>query len=102
MIPDRDTILNKHAVGKDVFIGSMNTRLFRYDDAKKAMDEYAKEIAIGYDKWKIENGWEWSAARNLREEKNIWFIPAGDGRYLTHEELLEEYITYIQSLNKQP
>lgn len=98
MIPDKEKILDRNG---------FDFEAFKYENEYSAknlligIDDIAKEVAIGYDRWKIENGWEWSAAKMARGEEKIWYVMAGDGIYLTDEQLFDQYLIHLQSLNKQ-
>jgi hypothetical protein len=55
------------------------------------MDDYAKQQAIAFDKWKVENGWEWSTAKWYSHREVFWVqIPYGE--YLTPEQLYDLFI----------
>lgn len=57
----------------------------------------AIELMMEFDKWKIENDWEWSVSKRSKGEDAIWYVPAGDGKYYTTEQLLSEYIKQLNN-----
>jgi len=86
----KDQIINKYAIGKDVFIANRSVRLFPIEEAKKAMSEYARQQAMAFAEWIKETNWA---------EKDTWgkhdppSIPTMDQLYSLYLE---------QSKDKQP
>lgn len=59
----------------------------------RAMDEYAKEVAIAFSDWKRENEWIESKSRYGK-----WYCEKDGVRleYFTHEELFNQFIQSIK------
>jgi hypothetical protein len=56
------------------------------------MSSFAKQESIEFAKWQIENDWEWSVSQRSKGQEDFWYVPAGDGVYLTTEKLYEKYL----------
>lgn len=66
--------------------------------AHAAMEQYAKQEAIGFDRWKMEHNFTWT----LDSDKNMMWYDVTEyfpKKFATHEEL---YNLYLQSKNQQP
>lgn len=86
-----------HRTQETVEHNGLKYEMVRKELVPKAMDEFAEEMAIGFDEWKIENDWEWSVSKKASEGKTMWYQVPGDGNYLTTAEL---YKLYIETLDK--
>ncbi len=82
-------IKNVVALNGDL-VGDINA-----NDIVKAMDQFAKHQATKYDKWKIENNWEWSTSQWGQHGKIMWLqiqnfeVPK---EYLTSGQLYELFL----------
>ena len=56
----KETILDEYA--KYAWECDESQHVVPYSKAEKAMDEYAKQQAIAFDKWKLENYWLWDTS----------------------------------------
>jgi hypothetical protein len=61
----------------------------------KSMDIYAKQDALEFEEWKIENNWEWSTSAWYNERKILWYKVGSEK--ITSVQLYE---LYLQSKNQ--
>tara|TARA_R110000868_G_scaffold243011_1_gene498706 strand:- start:411 stop:704 length:294 start_codon:yes stop_codon:yes gene_type:complete len=94
----KEEILKKSSIGKDVFVGSNSIRLIAFNDAIKAMDEYAKQEAIEFFKWFYEEFNQHYDGMPISGNTSL----GGMTFFYKHEEypISHAYELYIQSKNK--
>jgi len=71
---------------------TISSPVFGYIQVDKSMDEYAEQIAIGFQEWKLSNGYYTPMGGN---QKGQYFNSKGEGIAKDAKELYQQYIKSI-------
>lgn len=91
-------ILDKHRSRLSIIATPNGGEIVEIDFIETVMDEYAKEVAIGFGNWLLENGWK--RGHDTAKDILYWYKFDDNKNFFLKftDEIFELYVMYLKSL----